>query len=74
MRIVFLCVCVLIVGRCIVSAYALPMFREGRPTSTRKQEERVRKDPIKSHRPDLPMYGPGESIALWLSVYLPLSV
>ncbi|XP_070195487.1 WD repeat-containing protein 70-like isoform X2 [Littorina saxatilis] len=43
----------------IITPYALPMFREGRPTSTRKQEERVRKDPIKSHRPDLPMYGPG---------------
>ena len=46
---------------CAVSAYALPMFREGRPTSTRKQEEKVRKDPVKSHRPDLPVYGPGES-------------
>ncbi|KAL8593530.1 hypothetical protein ACOMHN_061508 [Nucella lapillus] len=43
----------------IITPYALPMFREGRPTSTRKQEERVRKDPLKSHRPDLPVTGPG---------------
>merc|ERR1712154_711137 len=35
------------------------MFRQVRPTSTRKAEERVRKDPVKSHRPDLPIHGPG---------------
>ncbi|XP_021365912.1 WD repeat-containing protein 70-like isoform X2 [Mizuhopecten yessoensis] len=44
----------------IITPYALPMFREGRPTSTRKAEERVRKDPVKSRRPDLPITGPGE--------------
>ncbi|CAG5122060.1 unnamed protein product [Candidula unifasciata] len=43
----------------IITPYALPMFRQGRPTSTRKQEEKVRKDPVKSHRPDLPVIGPG---------------
>ncbi|CAL1545223.1 unnamed protein product [Lymnaea stagnalis] len=43
----------------IITPYALPMFRQGRPTSTRKFEERVRKDPVKSHRPDLPVSGPG---------------
>ena len=41
-------------------AHALPMFREGRQTSTRKQEEKARKDPVKSHRPDLPVHGPGK--------------
>lgn len=45
-------------------AYALPMFRESRPTSTRKQEEKLRKDPVKSHRPDLPVHGPGMSSSM----------
>ena len=44
----------------VFSAHALPMFREGRQTSTRKQEEKARKDPVKSHRPDLPVHGPGK--------------
>ena len=35
------------------------MFREARPTSTKKYEEKVRKDPVKSRRPDLPINGPG---------------
>ena len=43
------------------TAYALPMFRQGRETSTKKQEERARRDPVKSHRPDLPIYGPGKN-------------
>ena len=38
------------------------MFREGRQTSTRKQEEKARKDPVKSHRPDLPVHGPGKTL------------
>ena len=42
-----------------LAAYALPMFRERRPTSTHRQEEKLRKDPVKSHRPDLPVTGPG---------------
>ncbi|ESP03611.1 hypothetical protein LOTGIDRAFT_224256 [Lottia gigantea] len=43
----------------IITPYALPMFREGRPTTSRKVEERLRKDPAKSKRPDLPVSGPG---------------
>lgn len=46
--------------RQIITPYALPMFREARPTSTKKYEEKVRKDPVKSRRPDLPINGPGE--------------
>ncbi|XP_064604779.1 WD repeat-containing protein 70-like [Liolophura sinensis] len=44
----------------IITPYALPMYREGRPTSTRKTEEKLRKDPVKSRRPELPVTGPGE--------------
>ncbi|XP_064625112.1 WD repeat-containing protein 70-like [Lineus longissimus] len=43
----------------IITPYALPMFREEKPRSTRKQDEKSRKDPIKSKRPDLPVSGPG---------------
>lgn len=35
------------------------MFKETKSTSTKKFEEKVRKDPIRSKRPDLPMTGPG---------------
>jgi hypothetical protein len=44
----------------LTSAYALPMFREEKPRSTRKQDEKARKDPVKSKRPDLPVCGPGK--------------
>ncbi|XP_022317933.2 WD repeat-containing protein 70-like [Crassostrea virginica] len=44
----------------IITPYALPMFKETKSTSTKKFEEKVRKDPVKSKRPDLPMTGPGE--------------
>lgn len=43
----------------LLAAYALPMFKETKSTSTKKFEERVRKDPIKSKRPELPVTGPG---------------
>ena len=35
------------------------MFRKNKPMSTRKQEEKARQDPVQSHRPELPMAGPG---------------
>jgi len=46
------------VGDRIITPHALPIFREQRETSTRKKEEKARKDPVKSHRPDLPVTGP----------------
>lgn len=49
----------IVAHRQIITPYALPMFRQQRETSTKKQEEKARKDPTKSHRPDLPVYGPG---------------
>lgn len=49
-----------VASRQIITPYALPMFRQNRETSTKKQEEKARRDPVKSHRPDLPIYGPGE--------------
>ncbi|KAJ7331618.1 WD repeat-containing protein 70 [Desmophyllum pertusum] len=40
-------------------AHSLPMFREKRFRSKKKVKESDRKDPVKSHRPDLPVTGPG---------------
>nr|CAD7579044.1 unnamed protein product [Timema californicum] len=39
----------------ILTPHALPMFRQEKPKSIRKQIERDRQDPMKSHRPDLPI-------------------
>lgn len=39
----------------IITPHALPLFRQDRPKSVRKQLEKDRLDPVKSHRPDLPI-------------------
>ncbi|CAO2629987.1 WD repeat-containing protein 70 [Lemmus lemmus] len=43
----------------IITPHALPMFRESRQRSTRKQLEKDRLDPLKSHKPEPPVAGPG---------------
>uniref|UniRef100_H3CUI3 WD repeat-containing protein 70 n=1 Tax=Tetraodon nigroviridis TaxID=99883 RepID=H3CUI3_TETNG len=43
----------------IITPHALPMFREARQRSTRKQLEKDRLDPKKSHKPEPPVAGPG---------------
>uniref|UniRef100_A0A9J8BN43 WD repeat-containing protein 70 n=1 Tax=Cyprinus carpio carpio TaxID=630221 RepID=A0A9J8BN43_CYPCA len=43
----------------IITPHALPMFREARQRSTRKQLEKDRLDPVRSHKPEPPMSGPG---------------
>ncbi|KAH0520577.1 WD repeat-containing protein 70 [Microtus ochrogaster] len=43
----------------IITPHALPMFREPRQRSTRKQLEKDRLDPLKSHKPEPPVAGPG---------------
>lgn len=45
---------------CVSPAHALPMFREARQRSTRKQLEKDRLDPKKSHKPEPPVSGPGK--------------
>ncbi|XP_045594700.1 WD repeat-containing protein 70 [Procambarus clarkii] len=44
-----------VVSQQVITPHALPMFREERHKSTRKLEERDRKDPVKSRQPDLPV-------------------
>ncbi|XP_056146586.1 WD repeat-containing protein 70 [Lampris incognitus] len=43
----------------VITPHALPMFREARQRSTRKQLEKDRLDPLKSHKPEPPVSGPG---------------
>ena len=43
----------------IIAPYSLPMFKEERQRSTRRQAEKARKDPLKSKRPDLPLGAKG---------------
>ena len=39
----------------IITPYSLPLFKQDRQRSRRRQEEKARKDPVKSKRPDLPL-------------------
>ncbi|XP_061150019.1 WD repeat-containing protein 70 isoform X2 [Syngnathus typhle] len=43
----------------VITPHALPMFREPRQRSTRKQLEKDRLDPKKSRKPEPPVSGPG---------------
>ncbi|XP_077593022.1 WD repeat-containing protein 70 [Stigmatopora nigra] len=43
----------------VITPHALPMFREARQRSTRKQLEKDRLDPKKSRKPEPPVSGPG---------------
>jgi len=45
--------------RPVHNPHALPLFKA--PPSAKRKREKDRKDPIKSHRPDLPVQGPGYS-------------
>lgn len=39
----------------VITPHALPMFRQEKSRSLRKKQEKDRLDPVKSHRPDLPI-------------------
>lgn len=43
----------------VYTPFALPLFKEEKQRSKHAQFERARKDPVKSHRPELPVTGPG---------------
>ena len=56
-----------------ISAHSLPMYREKKIRSMKKVKELARADPTKSHRPDLPMTGPGRysgSLAIGAYIYV----
>ena len=48
----------------IITPYSLPLFKEDRQRSTKRQEEKARKDPKKSKRPDLPLGMKGEKFSI----------
>lgn len=50
------------------------MFREARQRSTKKQLEKDRLDPVKSHKPEPPVSGPGDVKPLVKPRYLPCSI
>jgi len=39
----------------IITPYSLPLFREDRQRSTKKQAEKDRRDPVKGHKPEMPL-------------------
>lgn len=39
----------------VITPHALPLFRQEKTRSLRKRQEKERQDPVKSHRPDLPI-------------------
>ncbi|KAI8990292.1 WD40-repeat-containing domain protein [Pilobolus umbonatus] len=48
------------INRPIITPHALPMFKDDEPRTTKRKIEKMRKDPIASYRPDLPVNGPGK--------------
>lgn len=52
----------------ILNPHALPMFRSTEGRSLKRARIKARKDPIKSHRPELPVDGPGKGGRLGSSV------
>ncbi|KAI8374471.1 WD40-repeat-containing domain protein [Radiomyces spectabilis] len=48
------------IDRPIYTPHALPMFKEDDARSSKRKREKMRKDPVASHRPDMPVNGPGK--------------
>ncbi|ORX63140.1 WD40 repeat-like protein [Hesseltinella vesiculosa] len=53
------------INRPIINPHALPMYREEKVRSKKRQLQKQRKDPVASHRPDLPVgkHGVGGRVA-----------
>ncbi|KAJ1853889.1 hypothetical protein GGH12_004475 [Coemansia sp. RSA 1822] len=43
----------------IITPHALPLFREDRPVSTKRRHDKDRNDPVRSHKPSMPVRGHG---------------
>lgn len=48
----------------LILAHALPMFRESKPKTAKKKEDKDRQNPVASHKPELPVTGPGTNIII----------
>lgn len=47
------------IDRPIITPHALPMFKEDKVSTSKRKQEKMRNDPVASHRPDMPLTGPG---------------
>ncbi|KAF9915227.1 hypothetical protein BX616_006633 [Lobosporangium transversale] len=47
------------IDRPIITPHALPMFREEKTRTNKRKQEKMRSDPVASHRPEMPLTGPG---------------
>ncbi|KAF9430674.1 hypothetical protein BGZ94_005104 [Podila epigama] len=48
------------IDRPIITPHALPMFKEDKIRSNKRKQEKMRNDPVASHRPEMPLSGPGK--------------
>ncbi|KAI9473559.1 MAG: WD40-repeat-containing domain protein [Benjaminiella poitrasii] len=48
------------ITRPIITPHALPMFKDDEPRTSKRKRDKLRKDPVASHRPDLPITGHGK--------------
>ncbi|KAJ3029526.1 hypothetical protein HDV00_009551 [Rhizophlyctis rosea] len=55
-------------ARPIITPHALPMFKEDFPGMGKRKRERIRADPLKTKKPDLPLSGPGRGGKLGTSI------
>ncbi|KAI7817127.1 WD40-repeat-containing domain protein [Gamsiella multidivaricata] len=47
------------IDRPIITPHALPMFKEDKVQTSKRKQEKLRSDPKASHRPEMPLTGPG---------------
>jgi hypothetical protein len=48
------------IDRPIITPHALAMFKEDKIRSNKRKQEKMRSDPVASHRPEMPLSGPGK--------------
>ncbi|KAF9094324.1 hypothetical protein BGX29_009539 [Mortierella sp. GBA35] len=49
------------IDRPIITPHTLRMFREDNIVSNKRKQEKMRNDPLASHRPEMPLTGPGKA-------------
>ncbi|ORY93643.1 WD40-repeat-containing domain protein [Syncephalastrum racemosum] len=48
------------INRPVITPHALPMFKDTETRYSKRKKEKLRKDPKASHRPEMPVKGPGK--------------
>ncbi|GJJ70250.1 hypothetical protein EMPS_02599 [Entomortierella parvispora] len=48
------------IDRPIITPHALAMFKEDKVRTNKRKQEKMRQDPVASHRPEMPLSGPGK--------------